>query len=144
MLVSIAFFEVSYMHFARYGYRLFKFYGCTACHQGVNIGGNVYQKFSVFEQPGNGDGSIVDSRRYRVTGVPRDRRMFRVPSLRNVVVTAPYFHDGRARKLERVVATMARVQLGRQLTQANIHLIVQFLQTLTREYRGRPLVLSPD
>lgn len=128
----------------RHGYRLFKSYGCTACHQGVNIGGNVYQKFGVFEQPGNEDGSIVDLGRYRVTRVPRDRRVFRVPSLRNVAVTAPYFHDGRARTLEDAVATMARVQLGRQLTQAKIRLIVQFLQTLTGEYRGQPLVLSPD
>jgi cytochrome c peroxidase len=74
-----------------------------------------------------------------VTGLPRDRGVFRVPSLRNVVLTAPYFHDGRARTLEDTVETMARVQLGRTLTSAEINLIVQFLHTLTGDFQGRSL-----
>jgi cytochrome c peroxidase len=123
------------------GYRLFKSYGCVACHQGVNIGGNMYQKFGVFQEP---DGAASpetggDLGRYNVTGVPRDREVFRVPSLRNVAVTSPYFHDGRARTLEDAVATMARVQLGMTLTPEEIGLIVQFLHTLTGEYHGRPV-----
>jgi cytochrome c peroxidase len=72
-----------------------------------------------------------------VTGLPRDRGVFRVPSLRNVALTAPYVHDGRARTLDDAVETMARVQLGRTLTSAEISLIVQFLHTLTGDYRGR-------
>jgi cytochrome c peroxidase len=126
------------------GYRLFKSYGCVACHQGVNIGGNMYQKFGIFAAPG-GMGSpaaVIDWGRYFVTKVPRDREVFRIPSLRNVAVTAPYFHDGRARTLEGAVDTMARVQLGRTLTPAEIGLIVQFLQTLTGDYHGRPVGTS--
>jgi cytochrome c peroxidase len=74
--------------------------------------------------------------------VPRDREVFRVPSLRNVAVTAPYFHDGRAPTLEGAVETMARVQLGRTITPEEIGLIVQFLQTLTGEYHGQPVATS--
>jgi len=123
------------------GYRLFKSYGCVACHQGMNIGGNMYQKFGIFAAPG-GMGSpaaVVDLGRYFITKVPRDREVFRVPSLRNVAVTAPYFHDGRAPTLEGAVETMARVQLGRTITPEEIGLIVQFLHTLTGEYHGRPV-----
>jgi cytochrome c peroxidase len=126
------------------GYRLFKSYGCVACHQGMNIGGNMYQKFGVFEETG-GVGSpaaLVDFGRYAVTKVPRDQSVFRVPSLRNVAVTAPYFHDGRAPTLEAAVETMARVQLGRIITPGEIGLIVQFLHTLTGEYHGRPVATS--
>ena len=122
----------------RRGYALFKEYGCVACHQGVNIGGNMFQKFGVFP-----DGDVRhqngDLGRYQVTYVPRDRGVFRVPSLRNVAVTAPYFHDGRAVSLEVAVDTMARVQLGRTLQADETAMIVQFLQTLTGEYRGRSL-----
>ena len=121
------------------GYRLFKAYGCVACHQGMNIGGNMYQKFGVFAAPDSGESSaaVVDLGRYKVTKVPRDRGVFRVPSLRNVAVTAPYFHDGRARTLEDAVDTMASVQLGMTLTPEEIGVIVQFLHTLTGEYHGR-------
>ena len=123
------------------GYQLFKSYGCVACHQGTNIGGNLFQKFGLFEAseaPPSLDAAI-DLGRYGVTKVSRDREVFRVPSLRNVAATAPYFHDGRAATLEVAVDTMARMQLGRQLTQGEIGLIVQFLQTLTGEWRGKPL-----
>jgi cytochrome c peroxidase len=126
------------------GYRLFKSYGCIACHQGVNIGGNMYQKFGVFEEAGGVEspGALIDFGRYAVTKVPRDRGVFRVPSLRNVAVTAPYFHDGREPALEGAVDTMARVQLGRTLTPEEIGLIVQFLQTLTGDYHGRSVATS--
>lgn len=120
------------------GYRLFKSYGCIACHQGRNIGGNLFQKFGVFREPG---GSVAasaapDVGRFRVTSVERDRGVFRVPSLRNVALTAPYFHDGRAPTLELAVETMARVQLGRELADEDINAIVSFLRTLTGQYRG--------
>jgi cytochrome c peroxidase len=123
------------------GYGLFKSYGCVACHQGVNIGGNMYQKFGVFAETREGEmpAAVVDLGRYSVTKALRDREVFRVPSLRNVAVTAPYFHDGRARTLEEAVTTMARVQLGRTLTAQENSLIVQFLDTLTGEFRGRSL-----
>lgn len=123
------------------GYQLFKSYGCVACHQGTNIGGNLFQKFGVFqapEPPRPADG-VGDLGRYFVTNDGRDREVFRVPSLRNVAATPPYFHDGRAATLEVAVDTMARMQLGRQLTRGEIGLIVQFLHTLTGEWRGKPL-----
>jgi cytochrome c peroxidase len=110
----------------------------------MNIGGNMYQKFGIFAAPG-GVGSpaaVVDVGRYVVTKVARDREVFRVPSLRNVAVTAPYFHDGREPTLEGAVDTMARVQLGRTLTPEQMGLIVQFLQTLTGDYHGRPVATS--
>jgi cytochrome c peroxidase len=120
----------------RRGYALFKAYGCVTCHQGVNIGGNMFQRFGVFPDrnvPG------PDPGRFDVTGVSRDRGVFRVPSLRNVAVTAPYFHDGRAATLEVAVDTMARVQLGRTLHEEEIARIIDFLRTLTGEYQGRPI-----
>jgi cytochrome c peroxidase len=123
------------------GYGLFKSYGCVACHQGMNIGGNMYQKFGVFAEASGAEipGAPVDLGRYAVTKAPRDREVFRVPSLRNVAATGPYFHDGRAQTLEDAVRTMVRVQLGRTLTSEEIRLIIQFLHTLTGEYQGRPV-----
>ena len=123
------------------GYQLFKAYGCVACHQGMNVGGNLYQKFGIFADRGGsiGSGGEPDPGRARITGLERDRGVFRVPSLRNVAQTVPYFHDGRAATLEEAVDTMARVQLGRTIRPEEIGLIVQFLYTLTGEYQGRSL-----
>jgi cytochrome c peroxidase len=125
----------------RQGYGLFKSYGCVACHQGINIGGNMYQKFGVFAEASGAkiSGAAVDLGRYAVTKAPRDREVFRVPSLRNVAATGPYFHDGRAHTLEEAATTMVRVQLGRTLRSDEIRLIVQFLHTLTGEYQARPV-----
>jgi cytochrome c peroxidase len=123
------------------GYELFKSYGCVACHQGINVGGNMFQKFGVFAETSanQAPGTAPDPGRYAVTAVARDREVFRVPSLRNVALTAPYFHDGRAATLEEAVTTMAEVQLGRRLTREDIQLIAQFLHSLTGEYQGRLL-----
>ena len=128
----------------RLGYRLFKSYGCVACHQGMNIGGNMFQRFGIFpysRAPADGDkpAGQVDFGRFQVTQVERDRHVFRVPSLRNVALTAPYFHNGQAATLESAVDTMAQVQLGKTLTSEEVGLIVHFLHTLTGEYRGQPL-----
>lgn len=127
-----------------HGYRLFKSYGCIACHQGTNIGGNLFQKFGVFRSPSAPRTAqvLADVGRYRVTSIDRDRGVFRVPSLRNVALTAPYFHDGRAPTLEIAVEIMGRAQLGRELKDEEINAIVRFLQTMTGEYRGKPLALS--
>jgi cytochrome c peroxidase len=120
----------------RRGYLLFKAYGCSTCHQGVNVGGNLFQRFGIFAEALDPD---IDLGRYQITRRPRDRGVFRVPSLRNVAVTGPYFHDGRTPSLALAVVTMARVQLGRKLGQGETDLIVQFLHTLTGQYRGRPV-----
>jgi len=126
------------------GYGLFKSYGCVACHQGVNIGGNMFAKFGVFQPPNDTREEDVDNGRYNATQRPQDVQVFRVPSLRNVAMTAPYFHDGRAPTLAVAVDTMARVQLGKELTPEEIGLIVQFLQTLTGDYRDTPVrALTP-
>lgn len=118
------------------GYGLFKSYGCVACHQGVNIGGNMFAKLGVFRSLDGTSKEAVDKGRYNVTQRPQDTQVFRVPSLRNVAMTAPYFHDGQAPTLAIAVETMARVQLGKTLTSEEIDRIVQFLQTLTGAYRG--------
>jgi cytochrome c peroxidase len=123
------------------GYRLFKSYGCIACHQGVNLGGNLLQRFGVFYNPFMRRGRVTDADlgRFALTGSESDRYVFRVPSLRNAAVTAPYFHDGSAASLAEAVKVLARVQLGRDLPGGDIDLIVKFLGTLTGEYRGRSL-----
>jgi cytochrome c peroxidase len=123
------------------GYQLFKNYGCIACHQGVNVGGNMYQVFGVmgdyFKQRGNM--TEADLGRYNVTKNDADKHMFKVPSLRNVAVTAPYFHDGSVKTLPEAVEVMFRYQLGRSAPQSEKDLIVKFLQTLTGEYKGKSL-----
>ncbi|MBO9513984.1 MAG: c-type cytochrome [Variovorax sp.] len=123
------------------GYRLFKSYGCVACHQGVNVGGNMFQTFGVmgdyFAQRGNP--SPADLGRFNVTKKASDRHVFKVPSLRNVALTAPYFHDGSARTLDEAVEVMFRFQLGRTASAQDKALIVKFLQTLTGEFNGKPL-----
>lgn len=123
------------------GYRLFKEFGCVSCHQGANIGGNMYQKFGIFGDflPAGRSPRASDLGRYNVTHKDEDRFVFKVPSLRNVARTAPYFHDGSARDLPSAVATMARVQLGREISPREIALIVQFLEATTGRYLDQPL-----
>jgi cytochrome c peroxidase len=123
------------------GYSLFKSLGCVACHQGVNVGGNLFERFGIFEPLSLADGPNrpAELGRFAITGQERDRFVFRVPSLRNVALTAPYFHDGSAATLGAAVSVMARKQLGRTLEDAEVDLLVGFLKTLTGEYLGRPL-----
>ncbi len=123
------------------GYRLFKAYGCVSCHQGVNLGGNMFQPFGVIGNYLADRGKITkaDLGRFNVTKNPADRYLFRVPSLRNVAVTPPYFHDGSAKTLQQAIEKMTKYQLGRPLPTEQIELIAQFLKTLTGEYRGKPL-----
>jgi cytochrome c peroxidase len=123
------------------GYRLFKNYGCVSCHQGVNIGGNMFQPFGVIGNYLTDRGKVTnaDLGRYNVTKNKADLYTFRVPSLRNVAVTPPYFHDGSARTLKEAIGKMTKYQLGRPLAKEQIELIAEFLGTLTGEYRGKPL-----
>ena len=123
------------------GYRLFKANGCVSCHQGVNMGGNMFQPFGIIGDYLTDRGKITpgDLGRFNVTKNAADRHVFRVPSLRNVAVTAPYFHDGSAQTLEEAIGLMTKYQLGRTLPTEQIQSIAQFLRTLTGEYRGKPL-----
>jgi cytochrome c peroxidase len=117
------------------GYQLFKQYGCVACHQGVNVGGNMYQKFGVFSRyfEKRGDITPADGGRFNVTNREEDRHVFKVPSLRNVALTAPYFHDASAATLDEAVNVMFINQIGRVAPEENRRLIVKFLQSLTGE-----------
>nr|MBP9165015.1 c-type cytochrome [Leptospiraceae bacterium] len=114
---------------------------CIACHQGMNIGGNMYQTFGVF---GNyfqerGSATMADNGLYNLTGNEQDRYKFKVPSLRNVALTSPYFHDGSVDTLERAISIMAKYQLGRNLEEEEIQQVAAFLRTLTGEYKGKSL-----
>lgn len=126
------------------GYRLFKSYGCIACHQGANLGGNLFQRIGIFHdpfaRPDLSDAAALG--RFTITGLERDKRVFRVPSLRNVAVTAPYFHNGYTFSLAEAVEIMGRSQLGRELPKSDVDAIVMFLKTLTGDYRGRSLAGS--
>ena len=120
------------------GYQLFKNYGCIACHQGVNVGGNLYARLGVMEQyfPAGANARPADLGRMAITGRSEDLHVFKVPSLRNVALTAPYFHDGSVATLEQAVSIMGRFQLGVSLAPDEVALIVKFLQTLTGRYPG--------
>lgn len=123
------------------GYRLFKTYGCASCHQGINAGGNMFQKFGVMGDyfADRGNETKADLGRYNVTKAEADRHVFKVPSLRNIALTPPYFHDGSAARLEDAVSVMGRYQLGRRLSPVEIERIVKFLKTLNGEYTGKAL-----
>jgi cytochrome c peroxidase len=108
------------------GYEIFKNQGCIACHHGVNIGGNLYAKFGVISQLQS------DSKgRFEVTQNDLDKYYFKVPTLRNIELTAPYLHDGRIDELEGVVKFMAHYQLGKSLSEEDVQKIVAFLKSLT-------------
>jgi cytochrome c peroxidase len=125
----------------RAGYAKFKSYGCVSCHQGVNIGANMFQRMGIIRDYFADRGGITeaDYGRFNVTRNDADRFFFKVPSLRNVAVTAPYFHDGSAATLEEAVAVMAKYQLGRPLPPEDLADIVRFLHALTGEFEGKPL-----
>ncbi len=127
------------------GYELFKEYGCASCHQGINIGGNLFQKFGIFYDYIGERGNITkaDHGRKNITGRAADDYVFKVPSLRNVGVTAPYFHDGQVESLEKAIYIMGKTQLGRELSTDDIVLISLFLKTLTGDYQGKPLDSLP-
>ncbi|NLC10575.1 MAG: cytochrome-c peroxidase [Gammaproteobacteria bacterium] len=122
------------------GYELFKGIGCTACHNGVNIGGNSFQKMGLYEEyvtknPAEGVAGL--------TGNDLDRFKFKVPTLRNVELTYPYFHDGEYWTLEEATDVMARLQLGRTLKKTEIDNIVAFLKTLTGEQPTFTMPIMP-
>ena len=119
---------------ARTGLEKFVSAGCAACHNGAGVGGGMYQKFGVIEDYWVATGSqVIDEGRADVTKNPDDRYVFKVPILRNVAMTPPYFHDGSVATLPEAVKIMARVQLGVNLSDNDTHDIVAFLDSLTGE-----------
>ena len=114
------------------GYQLFKDVGCIACHQGKNVGGNMFQRFGVLRNylTERGKVSKRDLGRFNVTQREEDRFVFKVPALRVAALTAPYLHDGSVATLAQAVAIMGEYQLGRTLNDAQVAQIVAFLKTL--------------
>jgi cytochrome c peroxidase len=122
------------------GYKLFKDSGCTACHYGPAMGGNSFQKMGLvakYDTPNKAEG--VGG----LTGADADRMKFKVPTLRNVELTYPYFHDGEADTLEKAVDVMGRLQLGRKYNEDEIAKIVAFLKTLTGKQPDFKLPILP-
>jgi cytochrome c peroxidase len=116
------------------GLRSFVTTGCAACHGGTLLGGQQFQKFGVVSEYWAETGSEkIDEGRFLTTKAADDKYVFRVPMLRNVAMTAPYFHDGSVATLDGAVRVMARVQLGRTLPQDDVTAIVAFLGSLTGE-----------
>ncbi len=117
------------------GYMLFKRLGCVTCHNGINVGGNSFQHIGTinfYEKSVIGD-------RFELTGREFDKKRFKVPSLRNVELTAPYFHDGSVKTLKEAVEKMTYYNLGTEVTEQDIEDIVAFLKTLTGK---KPTILS--
>jgi len=108
------------------GGKLFVQTGCTACHMGATVGGQMYQKLGLVK-----DYPTTDLGRFEVTKNEADKKFFKVPSLRNVAKTGPYFHDGSVKTLEEAVSKMAEYQLGKNLSQDEVASIVTFLNSLT-------------
>ncbi|MGI9302893.1 MAG: cytochrome-c peroxidase [Gammaproteobacteria bacterium] len=119
----------------KHGYGLFKHYGCVSCHQGANVGGNMFQVFGVINEFFKKRGNIThaDLGRYNVTGNTADKHAFKVPSLRMAAHTAPYLHDGSAATLRDAVNAMFEFQLGREAPDEDKEAIVAFIKTLAGE-----------
>jgi cytochrome c peroxidase len=122
------------------GYKLFKDSGCIACHNGPAVGGSSFQKMGIVEpykakSPAEG--------RSAVTGKDADRFNFKVPTLRNVEMTYPYFHDGAANTLTEAVDVMGRLQLGKKFTKDENAKVVAFLKTLTGDQPSFTLPVLP-
>jgi cytochrome c peroxidase len=119
------------------GYKLFKSYGCISCHQGRNVGGNMLQVFGVAESLPE-DGLGEDLGRFEFTQDESDKHVFRVPSLRNVHETGPYFHDGSINDLKQAIQIMGKYQLGEEISAKDIDYIYEFLKSLTGKPVGSP------
>ncbi len=124
---------------AREGYLIFKRKGCIGCHQGVNVGGNLFARLGAIEERGS-EGAHApeeDLGRFEQTGREEDRHVFKVPGLRNVALTEPYFHDGSIDTLEGAIRVMARRQLGVTLKPREVEALAEFLSSLTGEPPAR-------
>lgn len=122
------------------GYQLFKNSGCTACHDGAAVGGGSFQKLGLVEPYKTANKA---EGRSGVTGKAEDRNFFKVPTLRNVELTYPYFHDGEIATLKEAVDTMGRVQLGKKFSADENAKIVAFLKTLTGKQPTFALPILP-
>ncbi|MEQ1801505.1 MAG: cytochrome-c peroxidase [Gammaproteobacteria bacterium] len=122
------------------GLKLFMDKGCASCHNGVNVGGGRYAPFGIVEKPGAELLPPADKGRFTVTKTAGDEYVFKVPTLRNIALTAPYFHSGRSWDLRQAVGVMAASQLGLPVTDDEAGKIVSFLGALTGD---QPKVVYP-
>lgn len=113
------------------GLALFMDKGCASCHNGINVGGGMYQPFGVVEKPGAEILPPGDKGRFAVTKTVSDEYVYKVPTLRNIALTPPYFHTGKVWGLKQAVGVMGQAQLGVNLSDADADKIVAFLHTLT-------------
>ncbi|MCH8546196.1 MAG: cytochrome-c peroxidase [Cryomorphaceae bacterium] len=129
------------------GLKTFMDVGCTTCHSGPALGGQIFQKFGLIKGPyWDYTGSeTIDEGKYEVTGIESDKYMFKVPGLRNIAKTAPYFHDGSIWDLDKSVEIMGVTQLGKELSPEQIQEIVDFLEALTGDLpdEARTLPILP-
>ena len=109
----------------KHGLNLFMSTGCTTCHNGMGVGGHLYQKLGLVKE-----WPTEDKGRFEATGNEADKYFFKVPSLRNITETGPYLHDGSIESLEEMTAKMAEYQLGRELSDEDVKSIVTFLGAL--------------
>ncbi|MGM9687980.1 MAG: cytochrome c peroxidase [Alloprevotella sp.] len=128
------------------GYALFKDYNCATCHAGVNMGGLSYELmgkradyFKDREINAKSGLTDADNGRWAQTKVERDRYRFKTPTLRNVALTWPYYHDGSVPTLDKAIDMMARYQVGREMPAADVQKVQSFLQALTGELKGKPV-----
>lgn len=124
------------------GYDLFKKYNCATCHVGENLGGQSYELMGIRADYFGDRGTEItfeDHGRNKETKTERDMHRFKVPGLRNIELTGPYFHDGTKKTLEEAVIDMAKYEVGITLTETETANIVKFLKTLTGEYKGKTL-----
>jgi cytochrome c peroxidase len=122
------------------GLAVFMDKGCSGCHSGINIGGGMYAPFGVVEKPGAELLPPGDTGRFAVTNTSSDKYVYKVPTLRNIALTAPYFHTGKSWDLRQAVAVMGTSQLGVQLKADEIDKITDFLSSLTGD---QPQIVYP-
>ncbi len=116
------------------GLQLFISTGCVACHSGNVLGGNIYQKFGLYDDYWKYTKSTkIDEGRFQVTKKESDKYVFKAPSLRNIEKTYPYFHDGSVNDLKEAVTIMAKVQLNKELSEDDLNALIAFLNSLTGE-----------
>lgn len=122
------------------GYALFVEKGCNSCHSGTYFGGTSYQMMNAdYFKDRDGKLTDADHGRFNVTKKEEDKHFFKVPMLRNVAVTAPYFHDGKVKSLEQAVKLMSKYQLGEEMSDKDAKDVAAFLKSLTGKYKGVPL-----
>jgi cytochrome c peroxidase len=122
------------------GFNAFIDAGCMACHTGAFVGGGMYQKLGLVKPwPG-----LEDTGRFEATNNEADKGFFKVPSLRNIARTGPYFHDGKVAELSEAVTMMARHQLGKELSAEQVGSIVTWLNALTGDLPPAELISAPE